>query len=405
MQTSNQRNRGYLNERTQPTTTLARDEGNSEPTLLPVWQRLPNTSFGIGMGLAGHAILWKVVGSSGIVRDKNSIGIGTVSFVFWACSLVISTLLLVCYVGSKCLFHRSMVHQELADGSRVHFFNMPHLILIMLSISVPESDNNPFSFVVDKEHMLGRQVCYSIGLVCQLVSTSAIYESWLFSESSNITCAKPQFLLSTVGWFLLAVLGALLDIERKWGISLPSFCLGIGLVMYFMVTISIFNRIHESPRDRGSPALFLLMAPPAAGVVAWDLIERENDTEEFAMGSQLLLGWCLGLVLLLFRLGPTILQRPPVLGTYWAYVFPLAALATAMVRYASAMGTRVSRVLAQVGVVLSTIAVVIVYFRMYLHAFMVLRGKAVWGDPLLSSNSKSSGQKTDVPLKSAVNEA
>ena len=356
----------------------------------PVWRRLPNTSFGIGMGLAGQAILWRSVQDTQLFGASYDDLTGSVNFVFWASSLLISALLLGCYVG-KAIFYFPLVEDEIRDGSRVHFCNMPHLILAMLNIGLPAS--------VEGMSPTGRVVCYTISLIAQLYSTSYIYQSWLFSVDSNISCSKPQFLLSTVGWFILAALGSDLRIEEVWGLDLPNFCLSIGLMMYIMVAISIFNCIHANPRAKGSPALFLLVAPPAVGVGAWDSIERHmtahldtdaSSTIVFAMGAQMLLGWCMGLVLLLLRVGPTILQRPPVLGAYWAYVFPLAALATATVRYASVNTSMAAMVLAVVFVILSLLAVAIVLCRMLVHASWVLLRKAQWDDPLLSEDRLAS---------------
>lgn len=390
------------------------------PRPLSLWRRLPNTSFGIGMGLAGQAVLWKAFATSGLIHDipfskLPGVNPGTGGLVFWTASLLISALLLLFYI-LKMIFHWPLVLDELRDGSRVHFSNMPHLILLLLTIGVPE-ELYPFlsssSSIIP--HAVGRQVCYGIALASQLIATSMIYESWMFSAnaSNTIGCAQPQFLLSTIGWFLLAVLGSMLDVEERWGLALPSFCLGIGLVTYMMVVISIFYRIHETPRVRGSPALFLLIAPPSMGTVAWDLIaaqqqrtaaEDADGAGGMSMGAQLLFGWCLGLVLLLFRLGPSITKGPPVLGIYWAYVFPLAALATAAVRYASATGTMASKILASGCILVSVFALAVVYVRMYYHAYMVVCGREQWGDPLIFARAAEGEQEepSSVPKAKGV---
>jgi tellurite resistance protein TehA-like permease len=344
----------------------------------PVWMRLPNTSFGIPMGIAGQAIMWKAAGNAPFINDM--INAQMISAVFWVASLLVVVILFTGYC-MKAFFHFHLVKDEYNNSSRVHFMNMPHLIMLMLTISVPENTSGMTLVGGDA----GRRIIFGLGFAIQVLFTQRIYESWLFSDTHNISCARPQFLLSTVGWFFLANLGAQTNIEAEWGIALPTFCFGFGLMLYFMVAIAIFNAIHFAPQAKGSPALFLLIAPPSIGVVATDLIIAQEG--EFPIMSQLLLGWCLGLFMLLIRIGPKILKPPPALGAYWAYVFPMSALATALIRYAIIETTRTTEVLALTFVVFAVIALVVVFIRTSIHEFQVFSGNAEWGDPLLSRDS------------------
>jgi tellurite resistance protein TehA-like permease len=344
----------------------------------PVWMRLPNTSFGIPMGIAGQAIMWKTAGNAPFINDK--INSQMISAAFWVASLLAMAIISTGYC-MKAFFHFHLVKDEYNDSSRVHFLNMPHLIMLMLTISVPENTSGLTLVGGDA----GKRILFGLGFVIQVLFTQRIYESWLFSDTHNISCARPQFLLSTVGWFFLATLGAQTNIEAEWGIALPTFCLGFGMILYFMLAISIFNAIHFTPQAKGSPALFLLIAPPSLGVVALDLIIAQEG--EFPIMSQLLLGWCLGIFMLLIKIGPEILKPPPALGAYWAYVFPMSALATALIRYAITETTRTTEVFALIFVVFAVIALVVVFIRTSIHAFQAFSGNAEWGDPLLNRKS------------------
>lgn len=339
----------------------------------PVWTRMPNTAFGVGMGLAGQAILWKVAGKAletGFDAIANKI--------FWICSFLIS-LVIFCAYAYKTWFYFPLVMDEINNGTRVHFFNMPHLILVMLSLGVPDdfmAENFPA--------VAAKRIIWVLGFSAQIMITYNIYESWLFSEHSNISCARPQFLLSTVGWFLLANLGASVELEQNWGLPLPSFCFGVGIMFYLMVVNAIFNGIHVSPKAKGSPALFLIIAPPSVGVVAYDNIV-ESLTEPSVM-SEVLFGWSLGILLLLFKLGPKIFQHPPTFGAYWAYVFPSSALATASLHLAWLTNSRSFHAMSVILIVCSTSATFLVFCREFVHSIAVMRGKAEWGDPLLSKD-------------------
>lgn len=339
-------------------------------TTIPTWHRLPNTSFGIGMGLAGQASLWSMLHGTGWFELSELFQI-----IFWSASLAVTTLFLALYL-LKLLFYWNLVADELNNPVRVHFFNMPHLILMLLALAVPDCLFDDLG--------IGRQIIWGIAFCFQVGFTSFVYEDWLFSKIKTIQCAQPQFLLSTVGWMLLATLGAVAKITERWGLALPEMCFGVGIILYFMVTISIFNSMHQRPaqQQKGSPALFLLMAAPSIGAVALDLLE--DIPNEFAAGSYYLLGWSWTLVLLLVRIGPQIARRPPVLGAYWAYVFPLSSLATASLRYAWEVSTIGSQLLAFAAVMLSFVALAVVFVRMSYHTILVALGEAEWTDPLLS---------------------
>jgi len=102
----------------------------------PFSRRLPNTSFGISMGLVGHAIMWKF--ASDVDFIANSIDTKVLSFSFWVVGFVVG-LCFFCMYAHKICFHSLWVMDEYRDANnRMHFLNMPHLIMLMLAISLPD---------------------------------------------------------------------------------------------------------------------------------------------------------------------------------------------------------------------------------------------------------------------------
>ena len=91
------------------------------------------------------------------------------------------------------------------------------------------------------------------------------------------------------------------------------------------------------------------------------------------------------LLLLLVRLGPKLIEKPLALGTYWAYVFPLSALATAFVAYAGGDGGggTAKEGVACVFVLLSVASLVAVFGRMSWHQVGVIQGAHRWDDPIV----------------------
>jgi tellurite resistance protein TehA-like permease len=180
------------------------------------------------------------------------------------------------------------------------------------------------------------------------------------------------------------LLGQKAEIEQDWGLALPSFCFGAGAMFYIIVVIVLFN---GSKFEKGTPALFLLFAPPSVAVTVLD--NFKGDPTEFSQAAEFVLGWCLVVVVLLIRLGPTISMRPPVLGAYWAYVFPLSGLASAMIQYATKQKSTASEIMAIVFLAVAALVQVIVCCRDGKNLYAVLRGRDEWSDPLILQNKVS----------------
>ena len=157
-------------------------------------------------------------------------------------------------------------------------------------------------------------------------------------------------------------------------------CFGAGFMLYIDTVIFIFGNLHENSGLQGSPGMFLLIAPPSVGVVSLDLIDK--DDTGFNPFGEMLLGWVLVLLLLLFRLGPALGREPAIFGEYWTYVFPLSAMATATIRYASVLQSRSTEVLATIMIGVAFVAYLLVVVRAIFHMYQCFRGNSQWKDPL-----------------------
>ena len=339
---------------------------------IPIYLRVPNTAYGISMGLAGNAIMWKTaersVGYFGGVADK-------INAVLWFSAVSVAVLVSIAHVY-KYFYKWPLFKAEMSDKIRMHFFNGPNLTLLMLGIGLPTA--------VAPTSVRSLQIIFAIGLLYQTVITQIIYDQWLFGKESSVSSAKPPFLLSVLGWLLLATLGTPAKIENDWGLAIPQFCLGIAFVFYLMVVFSIFNSLHQFREVfRGSPSLTLLLAPPSVAVAALDNLYSIIETREFSPFASAVLGWAMVVFILLWKIGPKIINKPTVLGEYWAYVFPLAAFANAWLRYAAVTGTKSAECVGLFLLAFATLALVLVIARMAYHSYHCFTGKANWGDPLL----------------------
>ena len=81
------------------------------------------------------------------------------------------------------------------------------------------------------------------------------------------------------------------------------------------IVVFIFGKLHENKGMKGSPAMFLLIAPPSVGDVSLDLLN--DGASNFSQFGEMLLGWVFVLLLLMIRLGPILARNPSVFGEYW----------------------------------------------------------------------------------------
>jgi tellurite resistance protein TehA-like permease len=266
---------------------------------MSVVMRMPNTAFGIALGLGGNAILWKRMQLTDFTSSVGNMG----NYFFWYACIIVWVLVSVSYIA-KAYFFPSVVRREWSHPVRTHFFNCPHIALLMISIGMPvdNHDNNVGAM----------RIIFCICIVVQTFLTQRIYRRWLFGKRSNIGQARAPFLLSVIGWLLLSILGEMIDIHGYFGINVSAMCFGAGIFLYLIVVISIFMNLHSAKGEKGSPAMFLILAPPS---VACSAIASFSKNQEFGDASCAVFGWCIVVLLLLLSLSPQLLTKPLVLGT------------------------------------------------------------------------------------------
>lgn len=170
-------------------------------------------------------------------------------------------------------------------------------------------------------------------------------------------------------------------------------CFGAGLFLYVDLVIFIFGGLHENTdRMKGSPSMFLLVAPPAIGVISLIMM----DMLPFA---EMLLGWVMILLVLLFGIGLTLFKIPSVIGEYWAYVFPLASASSATVRYAEAMNTSSTETLAIIMIIVAISSLLIVTLKMCFHIVRSCQKKEQWRDPMFQFGEYREKHPIQLPAK------
>ena len=198
------------------------------------------------MGTAGLAIAWQkahlVLGAPAEVGQ-------------WLRWLATAVWLLTALVyGLKFLTHRVAVLGEWRHPVRINFFPTISIGLLLLAIAWAEDAPGLAAPI------------WGLGAGLHLAFTLAIMGGWLHHTHYEIKHANPAWFIPVVGNIIVPVVGVrFAPPELSW------FFFSIGLVFWLVLLTIVMYRLffHEPLPLRLTPTLFILLAPPSVGCVAW----------------------------------------------------------------------------------------------------------------------------------------
>ncbi len=272
-----------------------------EPSRL---QHFPVAFFAMTMGLSGLTLVWQkateVLGTSAFIGDGLLI-VTTLAFIVLAAA----------YAG-KILRHREAVIAEFNHPVKLSFFPTISISLVLLGTAMRH-------ILPDIGHLV-----WAVGAIAHLVLTLVIINRWIHHPHFEITHINPAWFIPAVGNILVPIAGT------HYGyISASWFFFSVGVVFWVVLLTIIFYRImfHDPLPQRLLPTLFILVAPPAAGFIAYMALNGGLDTF-----GRIQVNIALFFTLLLFIQFRRFAALPFFLS-FWAYSFPLAAMTVAMMIY------------------------------------------------------------------------
>jgi tellurite resistance protein len=260
----------------------------------------PVSFFAVIMGLTGFAIALQRAET--ILNFPAGFG-----QIFTWLSAGIFILLIVLYAG-KLLRFRQEVQKELAHPIRLSFFPTVSISIVLLSIALHPT-NSCASFLL-----------FVVGASLHLVFTLYVLSRWIGQTTFEIHHSNPSWFIPVVGNILIPIVGVEYElIEISW------FFFSVGLMFWLVFQTIIFNRIifHHPLPERLVPTLFILIAPPAVGFIAYVKLVGAVDNV-----ARVLYYFALFIVLLLVTLYRKFYGIKFFLS-WWAYSFPLAAITMA----------------------------------------------------------------------------
>ncbi len=269
-------------------------------------EHFPVAFFASVMGTTGLALAWQ---KAHHVLDLPAI-IG-LALQWWA--LLLFAALGLCYLA-KLAMHREAVAQEFAHPIRLNFFPAISISLLLIGVACFESLPALAPWL------------WGLGAALHLGFTLVVMSSWIHHTRYEIKHVNPAWFIPVVGNIVAPIGGVLFaPPEVSW------FFFGIGLVFWIVLLTIVMNRLffYEPLPERLTPTLFILIAPPAVGFVAWVRLHG-GEIDAFA---RILYFVALFYTLLLAN-GALRSLRLRFFLSAWSYSFPLAAMTLATLMFA-----------------------------------------------------------------------
>ena len=303
----------------------------------------PVALFSMSLGLLGLTLVWQqarfVLGAPRFIGDGL---LGLAASVF---------ILIVIGYGLKLIRHPDAVVAEMAHPIKISFFATFSASLILFGTAL-QTALPPLALPL-----------WALGAATHLLFTIMIINRWMHHEQFEVTHINPAWFIPAVGNILVPIAGVNLGYP-----SVAWFFFSIGVVFWLVLLSIIFYRVffHAPLPERLLPTLFILIAPPAAGFVAY--VELIGGIDSFA---RVQVNIALFFTLLLLSQ----VRRFAALSftlSFWAYSFPLAAMSVAMMRYHQLTDTPWTW---QLSVVLSILTTLLIGWLVILTAKAAMHGR------------------------------
>lgn len=259
----------------------------------------PVTSFSIVMGLSGLTILtgkfYHMQWLPSIIPD---------SLLFFTTALFL--FLLSSYL-LKAVYHFDEVKKDFEHRIRVNFFSTISISFLLLSIA----------FLAYWPFL--SMLLWWVGLILHTVLMLHTISYWI-QHNFEIQTMNPSWFIPVVGNVLVPVAGV--EFVDK---SVSYIYFSMGFFMWIVLFTIFLNRaiFHHQLPGKFMPTLFILIAPPAVGFIAYMRIAQSWDAF-----SMLLLFIAYFFVSLQVALRKSF-RNLPFFISWWAFTFPLTAVTIA----------------------------------------------------------------------------
>lgn len=293
--------------------------------------RIPARLFAAVMGLAGLSLAWRSAAEILSVPAWIGEALGALSLVVF--------LILAGGYAAKSIRAPASVRAEFDNPVQSSFFGAITVSLLLLAGVL-----RPWSFAL-------ANLLWWSGAASQLLLAVVLSYRWL-RDRPNLQQVNPGWFIPTIGNIVATVTGAPLGhVELGW------FFLAVGaLFTLILYPVFVYRLVMHDPLPPPlQPTLWILVVPPALIFLACVALGGSFDgVAQGFFSIALLVGF-----LLLIRLRQFLAL--PFSASWWAYTFPLDALAVAALRYHEGLGAGFSLALAVAVLAVASLVVAAVF--------------------------------------------
>nr|NLI51512.1 C4-dicarboxylate ABC transporter [Propionibacterium sp.] len=294
-------------------------------------QYFPVTLFASVMGIAGVALAWRRAARVWRIPEWPY------QAWFWLALGVFVFLALLYLV--KAFRHPEALREEWHHPIRLAF--IPTITIGLILLATAGQDIMPPV----------ASVLWWVGAVGHLLLTVAVISAWFRRGGVQLGQVTPAWFIPIVGNVITPLAAPQVgNLELGW------FSFGTGLVFWVAFLPILLHRVvlHDQPLPtKLVPSLAIFIAPPAVAMLSWQSLTG-GLADPFSM--VLYSAAALFALLLFAQVGH--LRTIPFALSYWAYAFPVAALATASIALGSARQQPVYSAIGLALLVLATLLVI-----------------------------------------------
>ncbi len=279
---------------------------DATPAAKTHWLALfPTNAFTIVLGLTGLGLAWQANSTNAFLQSVLGYGLvalGTIAYV-----AILGTYL------CKSIVHPQATRDDFDDPDASNFLPAASMGPMLIAGGIASI----FPTIAE--------ILWLAGASFHLVLALRQIRYWII-RNFEIKSTSPAWFIPISGSLLAPISGIEFGyVELSWSL----FALGLGF--WIALFVIVLNRIifHDKLPAKYIPTLFLLMAPPSLAFMAYTQLNG-GQIDTF---SQFLYHFALVASVLVFSMAQ-LFQRLPFTLSWWAYTFPLDAIALASFVYA-----------------------------------------------------------------------
>lgn len=296
-------------------------------------QHFPITAYAVVMGLSGLSI---VLGKFYHMQWAPKFFYDSILFFTFALFLVITFL-----YGLKTIRHPEEVKADFRHRIRVNFFSAISISFILLAIGF--MTYWPFLSLT----------LWWTGTILHTYFMLHTIRYWV-QHNFEIQFINPAWFIPVVGNILVPVAG--IEYMPK---AFSFIYFAIGFFLWIILFAIFLNRaiFHHQLPQKFIPTLFILIAPPAVGFIAYIRIAQSWDS--FAMFMLFIAYFFLALLIFLYKS----FRKLQFFLSWWAFTFPLMAITIASVVAFQVSAMPVYKYVSFILLVLAILTVILVSWK------------------------------------------